>query len=68
MRLKSIIAIALIPQIILVNYLKKNPSIIDKYYQNIYEGILSINSSIYSKIKIPVGEIVYIIIILFLYI
>jgi len=65
MRLKSIIAIALIPQIILVNYLKKNPSIIDKYYQNIYEGILSINSSIYSKIKIPVGEIVYIIIILF---
>ena len=64
MRLKSIIAIALIPQIILVNYLKKNPSIIDNYYQNIYEGILSINSNIYSKIKIPIGEIVYIIIIL----
>lgn len=65
MRLKSIIAIALIPQIILVNYFKNNPSIIDNYYQSIYKGILSINSSIYSNIKIPFGEILYIIIILF---
>ncbi|MEK9755843.1 MAG: DUF3810 family protein [Bacteroidota bacterium] len=65
MRLKSIIAIALIPQIFAVNWLQNNPSIIDKYYQYIYGYILSINSFLYSNISIPVGEILYIIIIIY---
>ena len=65
MKIKSIFALALIPQILLVNFIKNNPSIIDDYYPDyLYSNILKINSSIYSSINIPAGEILYLILII----
>jgi len=67
MKLKSIFALALIPQILLVNFVKNNPSIIDDYYSYyLYNNILKINSFVYSNIHIPVGEILYIILVIIL--
>tara|TARA_B100000963_G_scaffold46760_1_gene35063 strand:+ start:636 stop:1634 length:999 start_codon:yes stop_codon:yes gene_type:complete len=67
MKLKSIFALALIPQILLVNFVKNNPSIIDDYYSYyLYNNILKINSFLYSNINIPVGEILYIILFIIL--
>ena len=65
MKIKSIFALALIPQILLLNFIKNNPSIIDDYYPDyLYSNILKINSFIYSSINIPVGEILYVILII----
>ncbi len=65
MKLKSFFALILIPQILLVNFIKNNPSIIDDYYPDfLYSNILKINSFIYSSINIPVGEILYVILII----
>ena len=65
MKIKSIFALALIPQILLLNFIKNNPSIIDNYYPDyFYSNILKINSFIYSSINIPVGEILYVILII----
>ena len=65
MKIKSIFALALIPQILLLNFIKNNPSIIDNYYPDyFYNNILKINSFIYSSINIPVGEILYVILII----
>ncbi len=65
MKIKSIFALALIPQVLLVNFIKNNPSIIDDYYPYyLYINILKINSFIYSNINIPVGEILYVILII----
>ena len=67
MKIKSIFALALIPQLLLVNFIKNNPSIIDDYYLDyLYSNILKINSFIYSNINIPVGEILYIILVIIL--
>ena len=67
MKLKSIFALALIPQILLINFIKNNPSIIDDYYSYyLYNNILELNSYIYSNINIPVGEILYIILVVIL--
>ena len=67
MKIKSIFALALIPQVLLVNFIKNNPSIIDDYYPDyLYSNILNINSFIYSNINIPVGEILYLILIVIL--
>ena len=67
MKLKSFFALTLIPQILLVNFIKNNPSIIDDYYPDyLYSNILKINSFIYSNINIPVGEILYIILVIIL--
>ena len=69
MKIKSVFALALIPQILLVNFIKNNPSIIDDYYPDyLYSYILKINSFIYSDINIPIGEILYLIlIVIFIY-
>ena len=68
MKLKSIFALALIPQILLVNFVKNNPSIIDDYYSYyLYNNILKINSFLYSNINIPVGEILYIFLFIILF-
>ncbi len=65
MKIKSVFALALIPQILLLNFIKNNPSIIDNYYPDyFYNNILKINSFIYSSINIPVGEILYVILII----
>ncbi len=65
MKIKSIFALALIPQILIVNFIKNNPSIIDDYYPDyLYGNILKINSFLYSIINIPVGEILYVILII----
>ena len=67
MKIKSIFALALIPQILLLNFIKNNPSIIDDYYPDyLYSNILKINSFIYSDINIPIGEILYLILIVIL--
>ena len=67
MKLKSFFALILIPQILLVNFIKNNPSIIDDYYPDyLYHYILNINSFIYSDINIPIGEILYLILIVIL--
>jgi len=67
MKLKSIFAIALIPQILLINFIKNNPSIIDDYYSYyLYNYILKVNSFVYSNINIPVGEILYVFLIIIL--
>ena len=69
MKLRSIFALALIPQIILVNFIKKNQSIIDDYYADyLFSKIIKINTFIYSNINIPVGEVLYLILIfIFIY-
>ena len=69
MKTRSFIAVALIPQVLIINYLKNNPSIISDYYVKfIYNNLLKINSFLFSKIEIPVGEILYVIFIfLFFY-
>ena len=60
MKVKSIFALALIPQILLVNYIQNNPSIVDEYYSGyLYKFIFRINSFLYSNIDIPVGEVLY---------
>ncbi len=65
MKYRIIIALALIPQVILVNFLKDNPSLIDKYYVSFfYNSVFSVNTFVFSKINFPIGEILYIIIIL----
>ena len=59
MRLKSIFALALIPQILLVNFIKNNPSIIDDYYSYyLYNNILKINLEEYPVVNqlILLGE------------
>ena len=62
MKVKSIFALALIPQILLVNYIQSNPSIVDEYYSGyLYKFIFRINSFLYSNIDIPVGEVLYVI-------
>ena len=67
MKLKSFFALNLIPQILLVNFIKNNPSIIDDYYPDyLYSTILKINLFIYSNINFPVGEILYIALIIIL--
>ena len=67
MKLKRFFALTLIPQILLVNFIKNNPSIIDDYYPDyLYSYILKINSFIYSNINIPLGEILYLILIVIL--
>ena len=67
MKIKSIFALALIPQVLLVNFIKNNSSIIDDYYPDyLYSNVLKINSFIYSNINIPVGEILYVILIVIL--
>jgi signal transduction histidine kinase len=64
MKLKSFFALTLIPQILLVNFIKNNPSIIDYYYPDyLYSNILKINSFIYSNVNIPLGEVLYLILI-----
>ena len=67
MKIKSIFALALIPQILIVNFIKNNPSIIDDYYPDyLYSNILKINSFIYSNVNIPLGEVLYLILIVIL--
>ena len=64
MNIRSFLAIALIPQILIINFLKNNPSLIDDYYLRfIYNNLTKINSFLFSKVEIPIGEILYIIII-----
>lgn len=65
MKIRSFLAIAFIPQILIVNFLKNNPSLIDDYYLRfIFNNIAKINSFLFSKVEIPIGEIVYIVIII----
>ena len=65
MKIRSLIAIALIPQILIVNFLRNNPSFIDDYYVRvIFNNLVKINSFLFSKIEIPIGEIIYIVIII----
>ena len=65
MKIRSLIAVALIPQILIVNFLRNNPSYIDDYYVRvIFNNLVKINSFLFSKIEIPIGEIIYIVIII----
>ena len=65
MKIRSLIAVALIPQILIVNFLRNNPSLIDDYYVRIiFNNLIKINSFLFSKIEIPIGEIIYIVIII----
>jgi len=65
LKIRSFLAIAFIPQILIVNFLKNNPSLIDDYYLRfIFNNIAKINSFLFSKVEIPIGEIVYIVIII----
>ena len=65
MKIRSLIAVALIPQILIVNFLRNNPSFIDDYYVGIiFNNLIKINSFLFSKIEIPIGEIIYIVIII----
>ena len=65
MKIRSLIAVALIPQILIVNFLRNNPSFIDDYYVRvIFNNLVKINSFLFSKIEIPIGEIIYIVIII----
>jgi len=65
LKIRSLIAIALIPQILIVNFLRNNPSFIDDYYVRIiFNNLIKINSFLFSKIEIPIGEIIYIVIII----
>ena len=61
MKLRLFIALALIPQILIVNFLKNNPSVIDTYYVgSFYNSVFKINSFIFSNINFPIGEVLYI--------
>ena len=65
MKIRSLIAVSLIPQILIVNFLRNNPSFIDDYYVRIiFNNLIKINSFLFSKIEIPIGEIIYIVIII----
>ena len=65
MKIRSLIAVALIPQILIVNFLRNNPLFIDDYYVRvIFNNLVKINSFLFSKIEIPIGEIIYIVIII----
>jgi len=65
LKIRSLIAVALIPQILIVNFLRNNPSFIDDYYVGIvFNNLIKINSFLFSKIEIPIGEIIYIVIII----
>jgi len=65
LKIRSFLAIALIPQILIVNFLKNNPSFINDYYVRlIYNNLIEINLFLFSKIEIPIGEIIYIVIVL----
>ena len=65
MKIRSLIAVALIPQTLIVNFLRNNPSFIDDYYVRvIFNNLVKINSFLFSKIEIPIGEIIYIVIII----
>ncbi len=65
MKIRSLIAAALIPQILIVNFLRNNPSFIDDYYVRIiFNNLIKINLFLFSKIEIPIGEIIYIVIII----
>jgi len=65
LKIRSLIAVTLIPQILIVNFLRNNPSLIDDYYVRIiFNNLIKINSFLFSKIEIPIGEIIYIVIII----
>ncbi len=65
MKIRSLIAAALIPQTLIVNFLRNNPSFIDDYYVRIiFNNLIKINLFLFSKIEIPIGEIIYIAIII----
>jgi len=57
---KKLLAILIIPQFIIVKWLKVNPEIVEKYYSNgLYPIIFELNSFFYSKVSFSVGDLIY---------
>ncbi len=60
--IKKIIALLLIPQVLILSYLKKNPRIVEEYYSDyVYQYIFKYYSMLFSGFSIAIGDLLFII-------
>jgi len=58
--IKKIIALLLIPQALILSYLKNNPSIVEQYYSEyIYQYIFKYYSMLFSGFTIAIGDLLF---------
>ena len=57
---KKIIALLLIPQVLILYYLKNNPRIVEEYYSEyIYQYIFKYYSMLFSGFNIAIGDLIF---------
>ena len=60
--IKKIIALLLIPQVLIISYLKNNPKIVEEYYSDyLYQYIFKYYSMLFSGFSIAIGDLLFII-------
>ena len=60
--IKKIIALLLIPQVLIISYLKNNPRIVEEYYSDyVYQYIFKYYSMLFSGFSIAIGDLLFII-------
>jgi len=60
--IKKIIALLLIPQLLILSYLKNNPRIVEEYYSDyVYQYIFKYYSMLFSGFSIAIGDLLFII-------
>ena len=58
--IKKIIALLLIPQVLILSYLKNNPRIVEEYYSEyIYQYIFKYYSMLFSRFTIAIGDLLF---------
>ncbi len=63
--IKKIIALLLIPQVIIISYLKNNPKIVEEYYSDyLYQYIFKYYSMLFSGFSIAIGDLLFIIVLI----
>ena len=63
--IKKIIALLLIPQVLIISYLKNNPKIVEEYYSDyLYQYIFKYYSMLFSGFSIAIGDLLFIIVLI----
>ena len=63
--IKKIIALLLIPQVLIISYLKNNPRIVEEYYSDyVYQYIFKYYSMLFSGFSIAIGDLLFIIVLI----
>ncbi len=63
--IKKIIALLLIPQVLIISFLKNNPKIVEEYYSDyLYQYIFKYYSMLFSGFSIAIGDLLFIIVLI----